>query len=209
MRPLRSLVWAAGLVVLGWGCARATSAVAGEPARAAVARGPVRGAGPGGLRADRCGDVSAEWQGEVDDVATFFTGLQFRFADGSVAPYQPRGEVFPPDWPADVFSPDCSHAVLPLDHYGPLAVVPLTKLREFLASGQGATLAQADAGSGPAQVVGEARWTGGAELEFTASCCGGASVWRASTSGAVQQVFFAGEAPKGVERFDGGYRVRP
>ncbi len=202
---------AAFCVVLG-SCARLAGVTAPGPTPASAtpaASTPSRGVGPLGLPSERCGDVTAEWLGEVDDVATFFTGLTFRFGDGSVAAFKPSGEVFPPDWPKAVFAPDCGHAALPLDHYGPLALVPTPKLREFLASGQGAVVAQADAGTGPAQVLGDVRWADARHVEFTASCCGGASAWRASVQGGVEQLFFAASAPSGLERLDGGYRVRP
>jgi len=198
-------------------CKKDPAPVEVRPAPAAVkpAVAPVEVEVAGAYHAVKCGDVTAVWSGSADDLKELAVegrpvpksygvkSLSFVFADGRQHPFTPSGELMFSDWSFEVFSPDCSRAVLLQDRYGPFAVLSTKDLATF----SNATPVKAEGET--ASVHGQWRWTGPSTFEFVASCCGGARVVSgdASAPGKLAPVFEAASAPSGVRRGQGGWEV--
>jgi hypothetical protein len=165
-----------------------------------------------------CGPVTAIWAGNAEALKdlpqpapkTFgVESLSFRFADGTSKGFAPRGQVFFNDWRFDVFSPDCSQVALLNDHFGPYAVVKVSDLRGYLSGKVKAVEVQA-LSEKEALVHADLVWTDATHFEFSASCCGGAQVFKADTKdGSLERLLDAPAAPKGVRKVKGKYEVVP
>ncbi len=162
-----------------------------------------------------CDDIIAVWAGPADapEPKRFAAeGLSFRFADGGAVAWSPEGQLFGPDYDVEIFSPDCAWVLLPSDHYGPYRLVRRAELEQALRgqSAMASVAAPVDRGE-PARVHSFARWVSPGEVEFQASCCGGAEVWRATVASpkSPRRVFFAASAPHGLRAIDGGFEVAP
>lgn len=169
----------------------------------------------GSLHAVKCGGVTAIWSGSVKDMpegapkSFGAESLAFWFSDGVTEGFKPTGQMFFSDWTFDIFSPDCQFTVLQGDHFGPLHLVATSQLRPYLRGEMKATVVEAPKGA-DAAVYSQLRWVSPTQLEFVASCCGGAQVFRAdATTGAVTKLFEAKEAPKGVRRGANGWEATP
>jgi hypothetical protein len=166
----------------------------------------------GALHAVRCADVTAEWLGTAPEapapLSYGVTGLRFRFADGGVKAFSPKGALEFSDWSFEVFSPDCARAVLLMDRFGPFGVAPLERLPALLDGAAPAVTLQWPAGE-TARVHSGLRFVSADQVEFQAACCGGVDVMRVSLSDAQQSsvVFSAPEAPHGITRTESGYEV--
>lgn len=185
------------------------------PPPQAPALSPKEVAVEGAYHAIACGAVTAVWSGNADALKDLpqpapknfgVESLAFRFADGTSKGFAPTGQVFFSDWRFGIFSPDCSMVALLTDHYGPYHLVPTADLRGYLEGRVKPVVVQAK-GEKETPVHGEATWVSPNELEFTASCCGGAEVFHAKADGTLSSVFKAAEAPKGVRRGAGGWEV--
>lgn len=165
-----------------------------------------------------CGPVIALWAGNDDALKdmpapapkTFgVESLSFRFADGSTKGFAPRGQVFFNDWRFDIFSPDCSQVALLTDHYGPYEVVKVADLRGYL-SGKVKPVEVQALSEKDALVHADLVWVDPTHFEFSASCCGGAQVFKADTKdGSLERLLDAPTAPKGVRKVNGKYEVVP
>jgi len=172
----------------------------------------------GAYHAVACGAVTAVFSGSAEALKDLaldgpppksygVESLAFRFADGTTRGFAPTGQLFFSDWRFDVFSPDCAWTALLVDHYGPYHLVKTADLQRYLAGQVKPVVVQAKGAE--ASVHSDGAWTGDGAFEFFASCCGGARVLRATTSGEVTQVFEAASAPGGLRRVRGGYEVAP
>lgn len=176
---------------------------------------PMRVERAGALRAMACPGVVAVFSGSAEALppgapANFAVeSLAFEFASGAKVGFVPKGQLFFSDWTFDVFSPDCQHVALQVDHYGPVEVHATAALEAGL-KGQGAPLVVTVPKSrGEAPVIGQVSWQAPRQLEVVASSNGGAQVYRATLgeSVALERVFFAPSAPSGVRRTTAGYEV--
>lgn len=164
---------------------------------------------PTALEATRCGDVTALWRGQTPDgsmpLVYSVESLAFRFSDGSERTFTPTGTVAPPHRSLELFSPDCSWVALANDSGGPYHLVPVADLAAYLDGKKAPAVVTAGKGA----VLTEGKWTGPARFEFFASCCGGVEVFAvdATAPDKVQRVFFAAEAPKGIQRNGNGFDV--
>lgn len=168
----------------------------------------------GALLQKTCGDVTAAWIGKRDDGPGpdwFFTDhLEFHFRSGAKLVMKEQGELEPQHRSDQIFSPDCQWVLLPQDNYGPFHLVKVSELEHYLI-GQPKSIAVTPNAqdAGPASVLTEQIWVGPETFEFTASCCGGAAVYRVNAMAApkLEKVFEAAEAPHGISRRDAGYSV--
>lgn len=200
-------------LVLLSACKKETPAAV--PAPVAPALSPKEVSLEGAYHAVACGAVTAVWAGNADALKDLpqpapknfgVESLAFRFADGTSKGFATPGQLFFSDWRFDIFSPDCSSVALLTDRYGPYHVVKTADLRGYLEGRVKPTVVQAKSEK-ETPVHGDALWTSQGELEFTASCCGGAEVFRAKADGSLASVFKAAEAPKGLRRAAAGYEV--
>jgi hypothetical protein len=108
--------------------------------------------------------------------------LAFRFqGDDKEYSFTPEGELFHSDWHFEIFSPAATHVLLQQDHFGPLHIVSLARLKSYLLgeAGPDHVLAELDQGDpGPASVVSDARWISRTSVEYIATCCGDSRVHR-------------------------------
>jgi hypothetical protein len=208
-RPFSVLVLVA--LALGPGCRKQDKPVDAPGLKPQVAT--VEGA----LHAVACGEVTAVFSGSPSadlppgSPKSFATeSLAFRFGDGASVGFAPKGQLFFSDWSFDVFSPDCAYVALQVDHYGPVHVVKVAQLREYLAGKAAPTEVQAPK-QADAPVVGQVQWVSASELDLVASAGGGAEALRARVTPSleVRRVFFAANAPKGLKRVPTGYEVVP
>ena len=173
----------------------------------------------GAYHAVACGPVTAVWSGTDESLKDLPTqpapksygveSLSFRFADGTSKGFAPQGQLFFNDWRFDVFSPDCSLVALQVDHYGPYHLVKTADLRGYLEGRLKPVQVQA-LNEKEALVHSDGRWPTSGAFEFTASCCGGAQVFRASPQdGSLERVFEAAAAPHGLKRVGEKYEVAP
>lgn len=169
----------------------------------------------GAYHAVKCGGVTALWSGNTENMpegapkSFGVESLAFRFSDGTTEGFKPTGQLFFSDWTFGVFSADCAYTSLLVDHFGPLHVVATDQLRPYLRGELKPTVVQAPKGA-DASVYSQVFWTTPSQLEFVASCCGGAQVFRAEAKdGAVTKLFDAKDAPKGVRRGSNGWEVTP
>ncbi len=172
----------------------------------------------GTYHAVQCGPVTAVWSGSDEGLKGLVQpapkvfgveSLAFRFADGFRRGFAPTGQLFFSDWRFEVFSPDCAYVALLADHYGPYHVVKVAELRGYLEGRVKPVHVQA-LGPEEALVHGDAAWGPGPSLEFSASCCGGAQVFRADlASGSLTRLLDAPSAPRGVRRTAKGWEVVP
>lgn len=172
----------------------------------------------GSLHAVACGAVTALWSGNPDALKDLpqpapksfaVESLSFKFADGSSKGFAPRGQVFFNDWRFEIFSPDCSMVALLTDHFGPYHVVKTAELRGYLEGRVKPVQVQA-LSEKDALVHQNLVWKDASKFEFTASCCGGAQVFTASTKdGSRERIFDAPAAPKGLRRVGTKYEVVP
>lgn len=172
----------------------------------------------GAYHAMQCGAVTAVWSGSAEGLkdlaqpapkAFGVESLAFHFADGTKKGFAPTGQLFFSDWRFDLFSPDCQYAALLVDHYGPYHVVKVADLRGYLEGRVKPVQVQA-LGEKESLVHGDATWGPGPSLEFSASCCGGAQVFRADVkTGSLERLLDAPAAPKGVRRLVSGWQVVP
>ncbi|MEW5741856.1 MAG: hypothetical protein AB1938_23275 [Myxococcota bacterium] len=170
----------------------------------------------GAYHAVACGPVTAVFAGNAEALKDLaldgpppksygVESLAFRFADGSQKGFAPQGQLFFSDWRFDVFSSDCEWVALLTDHYGPYHLVRTSDLQGYLAGRVKPVVVQA---KGPeASVHSDGAWRGDGAFEFFASCCGGAKVLKATTSGELSTLFEAADAPRGLTRVRGGYEV--
>lgn len=142
----------------------------------------------GAIETRTCGDVTAAW---------FPDRVELRSGSDAPVSFKPRGELFDSDRSFDIFSADCRFVALLQDHYGPYHVVPTARL----------TAAPIVVTAGKGSVLSDQAWLPSGELEFFASCCGGVEVYRTKLGSAPERVFFAAEAPHGIQRTDGGYAI--
>jgi hypothetical protein len=171
----------------------------------------------GAYHAVACGSVTAVWTGTADSLKDLpqpapksfgVESLAFKFADGTSKGFAPTGQVFFNDWRFGIFSPDCATVALAVDHYGPYHVVKTADLRGYLEGTLKPVVVQAP--QKDAMVHGDLVWRDASSFEFTASCCGGAQVFKALVKdGAVEKVFDAPAAPKGLKRVGTSYEVVP
>lgn len=172
----------------------------------------------GTYHAVACGPVTAVWSGDPEMLAQQAPNapksfgaesLAFRFVDGSTEGFAPTGQLFFSDWTFDVFSPDCSLVALQVDHYGPIHVVRVDQLRPYLDGRLEPVHVQALSGK-ESLVHGQLRWVSPTQLEFVATCCGGAQVFRANANdGSLERLLEAPAAPNGVRRGANGWEVVP
>ncbi|MCC6334873.1 MAG: hypothetical protein IT380_12915 [Myxococcales bacterium] len=187
-----------------------------QPAPAAPALAPAEVTLEGAYHAVACGAVTAVFSGNADALKDLtldglppksfgVEALSFRFADGSQKGFAPSGQLFFSDWRFDVFSPDCQWTALLVDHYGPYHLVKTADLQRYLAGQVRPVVVNA---RGPeASVLSDGAWRPDGAFEFFASCCGGARVLKATTTGEVSTLFEAPDAPQGLRRVRGGYEV--
>lgn len=188
------------------------------PPPVAPALRPTEATLDGAYHAMQCGAVTAVWSGSDAALSNLpqpapkaygVESLAFHFADGTKKGFAPSGQVFFSDWRFDVFSPDCQLVALLADHYGPYHLVKVAELRGYLEGRVKPVHVQA-LGEKEALVHGDAAWGPGNALEFSASCCGGAQVFRADpASGSLTRLLDAAAAPKGVRRLATGWEVTP
>lgn len=172
----------------------------------------------GAYHAVACGPVTAVWSGSAEALQDLpppapkrfgVESLAFRFADGTRQGFTPQGQLFFSDWQFDVFSADCAWVALLVDRFGPYHLVKVAELRGYL-EGQVKPVVVQALEAKEALVHGDGRWTADGQLEFTASCCGGAQVFVARPAdGALTRVFEAASAPRGVRRAAAGWEVVP
>lgn len=199
-------------------CKKAPAPVEAPPPAPALA--PREVSLDGAYHAIACGPVTAVWSGSADALADLPTqpaprsygveSLAFRFADGTSKGFTPPGQLFFSDWRFDVFSPDCATVALQVDHYGPYHLVKTAELRGYL-EGRVKPLAVQALNERDSLVHSDGRWVSATAFEFTASCCGGAQVFRAALDrgGSLERVFDAPAAPRGLKRVGETYEVVP
>ena len=163
----------------------------------------------GALHAVACGAVTAVWSGNPDALKDLpqpapksfaVESLAFKFADGTSKGFAPKGQVFVNDWRFEVFSPDCATVALLTDHFGPYHVVKTAELRGYL-EGRVKPLQVQALSEKDALVHADLFWRDASSFEFSASCCGGAQVFKASTKdGSLERVLDVASAPKGLRR---------
>jgi hypothetical protein len=187
------------------------------PAPATKGPSPTEVTRSGAYHAVQCGDVTAVFQGSAEDLKDLAVegrpvpktygvkSLTFVFADGREVPFTPRGELAFSDWSFEVFSPDCSRAVLLQDRFGPYTVFTVKDLPTF------ANPKVVKAPGEPAAVHGPWRWTSPSSFEFVASCCGGARVHAGDLEAGtpMREVFTAEKAPAGIRPTTTGWEVIP
>ena len=171
----------------------------------------------GAYHAVACGAVTALWSGNPDALKdlpqpapkTFgVESLALTFSDGTSKGFAPTGQVFFNDWRFDIFSPDCATVALAVDHFGPYHVVKTAELRSYLEGKTKPVVVLAP--QKDAMVHSDLVWRDAHTFEFTASCCGGAQVYQAQVKdGAVEKIFDAPAAPKGLKRVGTKYEVVP
>ncbi len=172
---------------------------------------PTPASEPTAISATRCGDVVALWRGPTPDGTMPLTysveSLAFAFPDGVEKAAKPTGTIEPPHRSLELFSTDCSWVALPQDSAGPYHLVPVAQLAAYLDGTHAPAVVEGPKGS----ILTDGRWTGPGRFEFFASCCGGVEVFAvdAATPSTTERVFFAPEAPNGIRRDGGGYRVIP
>jgi hypothetical protein len=174
----------------------------------------------GAYHAVACGAVTAVWSGTDEHLKDLpgqpppkrygVESLAFKFADGTQKHFAPTGQLFFDDWHFEIFAPDCSAVALPIDHYGPYHLVKTADLRGYLEGRIKPVVVQA-LNEKDALVHSNGRWASPGVWEFTASCCGGAQVFRAALKdqGSLERVFSADAAPHGLKRVGETYEVAP
>jgi hypothetical protein len=200
------------------GCKKDSPPPAAPGAAPAPALRPAEVILDGAYHAMQCGPVTAVWSGSdaaLKDLpqpapkAFGVESLAFHFADGSKKGFAPTGQLFFSDWRFDLFSPDCQYVALLADHFGPYHLVKVGELRGYLEGKVKPVHVQA-LGEKEALVHADAAWGPGPSLEFSASCCGGAQVFRSDVkSGSLERLLDAPAAPKGVRRMASGWEVVP
>lgn len=200
------------------GCKKDPAPPLATPVTSAPALRPAEVTLDGAYHAMQCGAVTAVWSGSDEALkdlpqpapkAFGVESLAFHFADGTKKGFAPTGQVFFSDWRFDLFSPDCEYAALLVDHYGPYHVVKVADLRGYLEGKVKPVQVQA-LGEKESLVHGDAAWGPGPSLEFSASCCGGAQVFRADVkTGSLERLLVAPSAPKGVRRLVTGWQAVP
>lgn len=189
---------------------------AAPPAPPAPKLSPAEVTLDGAYHAVACGAVTAVFAGNADALKDLpanppppksygVESLAFRFADGTSKGFAPTGQLFFSDWRFDVFSPDCEWVALLTDHYGPYHLVKTADLKGYLEGKVKPVELQVKGDT--ASVLSDGAWTGDGGFEFFASCCGGARVFKATTTGELTKVFEAADAPSGLLRVRGGYEV--
>lgn len=205
------------LVVLA-GCKKEPPPAPAPSPMAPPALRPLEVSLDGAYHAMQCGAVTAVWSGSDAELPNLpppapkaygVESLAFHFADGTKKGFAPTGQLFFSDWRFDVFSPDCQLVALLTDHYGPYHLVKVADLRGYL-EGRVRPVSVQALGEKEALVHGDAAWGPGPSLEFSASCCGGAQVFRADVkTGSLERLLDAPAAAKGVRRLASGWEVVP
>lgn len=198
------------------GCKKSESPVEARPTLVKpVGATPTEVTLAGAYHAVKCGDVTAVWSGNADELKDLaidgrpapktygVTGLAFRFADGKEHAFTPSGTLNFDDWSFDIFSPDCSRVSLLQDRFGPFTIIATRDLATF------ANALPVIVEGSTASVHGQWRWTGPESFEFVASCCGGARAMagKAVAPITLEKVYEASAAPSGIRRSAAGWEV--
>jgi hypothetical protein len=189
---MRLPIWAKGTnhniglrSLLGLALLLASPAVLPLPVSGLVSHAHAQARLPRELHKVSAGEVTAHFGGvrgkSLRDMPLEYavTQLWFTFrGDRKRHVFRPAGELFATDWRFDIFSPDGRRVLLLQDRFGPYHVVSVDKLRAYLERkiDPDQVLTGAPAGSSPAGVHHDGRWTSSDTIEFKFTCCGETSI---------------------------------